>query len=53
MEDTSHLRDEELDGWRARENPPDSVPIVRSMKEDNERIMRAQDEKEELNVVLL
>jgi hypothetical protein len=53
MEDTSHFRDEESDGWRARETPPDLVAIVRSLKEDNERLMRAQDEQEELNAVLL
>jgi hypothetical protein len=53
MEDTSHLRDEESDGRRARETPPDLVATVRSLKEDNERLMRAQDEQEELNAVLL
>jgi hypothetical protein len=42
MEDTSHFRDEESDGRRARETPPDLVATVRSLKEDNERLMRAQ-----------
>ena len=53
MEDTSHLRDEESDSQRDRETPPDLVAIVRSLKVENERLMRAQDEQEELNAVLL
>jgi hypothetical protein len=53
MEDTSHFRDEESDGRRDRETPPYLVATVRSLKVDNERLMRAQDEQEELNAVLL
>jgi hypothetical protein len=47
------FRDEESDGRRDRETPPDLVATVRSLKEDNERLMRAQDEQAELNAVLL
>jgi hypothetical protein len=41
MEDTSHFRDEESDGWRDRETPPDLMAIVISLNADNERLMRA------------
>jgi hypothetical protein len=53
MEDISHFRDEESDGIRARENPPNLVATVRSLKEDNERCMRAQDKQVELDAVLV
>jgi hypothetical protein len=53
MEDTSHLRDEESDGRSNRDTPSDLVANVRSLKAYNERLMRAQAEQEELNVVLL
>jgi hypothetical protein len=53
MDDTSHLRDEESDGQRDRETPPYLMDTVRSLKADNERLMRAQDEQAELNAVLL
>jgi hypothetical protein len=43
MEDTSYFRDEEFDGQRDRETPSDLMVIVRSMKEDNERLMTAQE----------
>jgi hypothetical protein len=39
MEDTSHFRDEESDGRRDRETPPDLMATVRSLKEDNERLI--------------
>jgi hypothetical protein len=32
------------DGRRARETPPDLVATMRSLKEENERLMRAQAE---------
>jgi hypothetical protein len=32
MEETSHFWDEEFDGKRARETPPDLVEIMRSPK---------------------
>jgi hypothetical protein len=41
MDDTSHLRDKESDGQRDRETPPYLMATVRSLKEDNERLMRA------------
>jgi hypothetical protein len=44
MDDTSHLRDEEYDGRRDRETPPNLMDIVRSLKADNERLIRAHDE---------
>jgi hypothetical protein len=44
MEETSHFRDEEYDGRRARETPPDLVATIRSLKVDNERLMRDQAE---------
>jgi hypothetical protein len=53
MDDLSHLRDEESDGRRDRETPPDLMATVRSLKVDNERLMRAHAEQEELNAVLL
>jgi hypothetical protein len=40
MDYTSHLRDEESDGQRDREIPPNLMATVRIMKEDNERLMR-------------
>jgi hypothetical protein len=52
MEDASHFH-EEYDNKRARETPIDLVATVKSLKEDNERLMRAQVEQEELNEVLL
>jgi hypothetical protein len=39
MEDTPHLIDEDSDGQRARETPPDLVATVKILKEDNERLM--------------
>jgi hypothetical protein len=53
MDDTSHLKDEESDGWRDRETPPYLMAIVISLNEDNERLMRAQAEQTELNAILL
>jgi hypothetical protein len=53
MEETSHLIDEDSDGWRGRETPPNLMATIRSLKVDNERLMRAQDEHEELNAMLL
>jgi hypothetical protein len=53
MDDLMHLRDEESDGRRDRETPPDLMATVRSLKVDNERLMRAHAEQEELNAVLL
>jgi hypothetical protein len=53
MDETSHLRDEESNGWRDRETPPSLMDTVRSMEEDIERLIRVQAEDEELNVVLL
>jgi len=44
MEYTLHLNDEESDGWRDRETPPDLMAIVRSLKADNESLMRDQAE---------
>jgi hypothetical protein len=41
MDDLLHLRDEESDGQRDRETPPNLMAMVRSLKEDNERLMRA------------
>jgi len=48
-----HLRDEESDGRRDRETPPNLMDIIRSLKEDNERLIRAQAEHAELNAFLL
>ena len=42
MEDTSHFRYEESNGRKARETPQYLVAIVRSLKVDNENLMRAQ-----------
>jgi hypothetical protein len=53
MENTSHLRDEELDGWRDKVTTPNLMATFRSLKENNERLMRAQAKKEKLNAVLL
>jgi hypothetical protein len=44
MEDTSQLRYQEYDSQRDRETPTYLVAIVRILKVDNERLMRAQDE---------
>jgi hypothetical protein len=52
MEETSHLRDEEFDGPRARETPLDLVATVKSYKEENERLMRSKPDEVDLNVVL-
>jgi hypothetical protein len=49
MKDTSHFRDENSNGRRARETPPNSVVTIRILKSDNERLMRAQAKHEELN----
>jgi len=46
MEETSHFRDEESYGRRSRETPPDLVATSRSLKEENERLVRAQFEQE-------
>jgi hypothetical protein len=51
MEETSHFRDKESDDRRARETPPYLVETIRSMmkdeirsyKENNENIIRAQE----------
>jgi hypothetical protein len=53
MDDTSHLRDEDSDGRRDIETPPNLMATVRSLKEDNERLMRAHVEQEEFDVALL
>jgi hypothetical protein len=53
MDDLSHLRDEESDGRRDRETPPYLMATMRSLKADNERLMRAHAEQAELNAVLL
>jgi hypothetical protein len=42
MDDTSHLMDEDSNGWRDRETPPDLMATIRSMKVDNERLMISQ-----------
>jgi len=44
MEDTSHFREEESNGLRDIETPPYLVANVTRLKEDNERLMRAQDD---------
>jgi hypothetical protein len=44
MEDTSHFRDEESNDRRAKETPLDFVATVKSIKVENERLMRAQAE---------
>jgi hypothetical protein len=43
MEDTSHFRNEDSGGHRDNETPPYLMATVRSMKSDNERLMRAHD----------
>ena len=53
MDDLSHLRDEESDGQTDRETPSYLMATMRSLKEDNERLMRADVEQAELNAVLL
>jgi hypothetical protein len=53
MEDTSHFIDEEYDGQRARETPPDLVSTIIIMKVDNDRLMRALFEQEDMNAMLL
>jgi hypothetical protein len=42
MEETSHFLNEESNGTRARETDPYLVATVRSLKEYNKRLMRAQ-----------
>jgi hypothetical protein len=56
----SHNRDEESDERRAIGAPPDLDEIVRSLmvelqscKADNERMMKEQEKKTEINAVLL
>jgi hypothetical protein len=44
IEVTSHLKYEEFVDQRDRETTPYLVAIVKSLKEDNERIMTTQDE---------
>jgi len=41
MENTSHFRDEKFYGRRERETPPNLMATVRSLKTDNERLMKA------------
>jgi uncharacterized membrane protein len=41
MDDLMHLIDEVFYGWRDRETPPYLMATVRSLKVDNETIMRA------------
>jgi hypothetical protein len=52
MDETLHLKDEESDDQRDWETPPDLMATIRSIKIDNERLMRAQAEQGELNAVL-
>jgi hypothetical protein len=56
----SHNRDEESDERRAIGTPPDLAETVRSLmaklqscKADNERMMKEQEKKTEINAVLL
>jgi hypothetical protein len=58
--DGSHNRDEESDERRAVETPPGLVETVRSLmaelqscKADNERLIKEQEKKTEINAVLL
>jgi hypothetical protein len=58
--DGSHNRDEESDKRRVVEIPPDLAEIVRilmvelqSCKADNERLIKEQEKKKEINAVLL
>jgi hypothetical protein len=58
--DGSHNRDEESDETRAVETPPDLAEIVRSLmvelqscKAENERLIKEQEKKTEINAVLL
>jgi hypothetical protein len=53
MDDTSQLKDEEFDGRRDKETPPNLNAIIRSLKAYNGRLMRARVEQEELNAILL
>jgi hypothetical protein len=60
MGEGSHNRDEESDKRRAAGTPPDLAETVRSLmvelqscKDDNERMMKEQEKKTEINVVLL
>ena len=53
MDKTLYLRDEEFDGQRDRETPPYLMVIVRSLKEDNERLMRSHAKQVDLNAILL
>jgi len=45
MEETPHFRDEDSDGKRARETHTCLVETVRSLKEDNQRLMRVDAKK--------
>ena len=58
--DGSHNRDEESDKRRAVETPPDLVETVRSLmvklqscKGENERLIKEQEKKMEIDAVLL
>jgi hypothetical protein len=42
MEETLHFQDEEFDSRITIETYPDLIATVRSLKEDNESLMRAQ-----------
>jgi hypothetical protein len=60
MGEVSHNRDEESDERRAIGTPPDLAETVRSLmvelqscKVDNERLMKEQEKKTEINTVLL
>jgi hypothetical protein len=60
MEKTSHFRDEEYDDKRLVETPLDLVETIRikkakliRYKDNNEKIIKAQEKKIELNAVLL
>jgi hypothetical protein len=53
MEETSHFRDEDSNGKRAKETLLDLVSTIRSLKEHNERLMRAHAEQIKLNAILL
>jgi len=53
MDNLMCLRDDEFDSRRDRETPPVLMAVVRSLKEDNERLIRAHATHPDLNVVLL
>ena len=60
VRDGSHNRDKESDERRAVETPPNLAKIVRSLmaelhsyKADNERLIKEQEKKTEINAVLL